>query len=171
SPGSLTLFDVSREGRALLAREEERNGVLGAGPGQKIETELSWLDFTNALDLSSDGKSLLLLESSEAAGPRGALLLRKMDGSAPVQFGDGGFGNLSPGADRILIAAQESKPAIVKVVPIGPGESRSIKLEGFELRVPFWHPDGRRFLALGREPGHPFRVFIIDPDTGARQPI
>jgi hypothetical protein len=169
SPGSLTLFDVSRYGKALLAREEERNGILAAGPGESAERELSWLDHTNAMDMSADGKLLLLAESSEAAGPNGTMLLRKMDGSPPMRLGEG-VGQLSPDGKRVLNVVLGSG-APIKILPVGPGEPTTVKMDGLELLDGGWFPDSRRLLVSGRPSGQPLRFFHVDPDTGAKRPI
>jgi Tol biopolymer transport system component len=171
APGSLTLFDVSRDGEVLLAREEEWNGILGAAPGDSRERELSWLDFTNLQDISDDGKLVLLLEQSEGAGPGGTMLLRKTDGSLPIRLGETGGGSFSPDARRVVTIVQNSSPPILKLLPVGPGETKSVKPEGLESRYAYWFPDGRRLLVNARQPGHRFRIFLFDPDTGISRPI
>ena len=171
SPGSLTLFDVSREGEALLAREEEWNGILGAEAGESAEKELSWLDFTNLQDISADGKLVLLSETSDAAGPGGVMLLRKMDGSLPIRLGETGGGSLSPDARRVVTIVQGSSPPALRLLPVGPGETKTLKPEGLEARSAIWFPDGRRLLVNARQTGRRFRVFLFDPDTGASRPV
>ncbi|HET9315932.1 MAG TPA: protein kinase, partial [Vicinamibacteria bacterium] len=44
TPASLTLCDVARNGRVLLARDEERSAIVGVPPGATAESDLSWFD-------------------------------------------------------------------------------------------------------------------------------
>jgi serine/threonine protein kinase len=173
SPVALTLFDVSRDGRALLAREEERTGLLGAGPGEHVERDLSWLDLSTAEDLSSDGRLLLVSDESEGFGGFGgrrAWGLRKMDGSSVVRLGElGDAASLSDDGNRLLTIRVGEKVAL-SIVPLGPGESRPVDVPGIEVGLAAWWPDGR-ILILGREPGRPRRAFLFDPATRERRAI
>src|SRR5439155_19254687 len=161
--------DASREGKILGAREEERNGVLGVGPGETAEKDLSWLELTSVDDISEDGKLLLLKEEGEAAGPNGALIVRKMDGSAPMRLGEGS-GQLSPDGKHVLTTVPGSRGPL-KILSVGPGEPTIVKTDGLELLDVAWLPDNHRVLLYGREPGQPPRMLLVDADTGARRPI
>ena len=52
--GTLTLHDISKDGRVLFSRDDWRSGIAGAGPDGK-ERDLSWHDWTVARDISDDG--------------------------------------------------------------------------------------------------------------------
>src|SRR5205814_8863245 len=80
-PGTLTLQDVTRDGRVLLSRDVTRVGMVGMGPGATKESDLSWLDWSAPTDLSSDGKTLLFLESGEGGGENYGAYIRETDGS------------------------------------------------------------------------------------------
>ena len=169
APGPLTLSDVSRDGKVLISRDEERNGVLGVSPGEKSEKDLSWLEMTSVVNISEDGRILLLFEEGEAAGPGGTLILRKMDGSPPMRLAEG-LGQLSPDGSRVLTVLPGSNGP-PKILPVGPGEPTTVKLEGLEPLNVAWLPDSRRLLVYGRLSGQPPRVFLVDPDAGTRRPI
>jgi len=167
APDALTLCDVSRDGRVLLAREEERQVVLGAAAGDAAEKDFSWLEMTHVTDISQDGKLLLLYDEGDAAGPNGALILRKMDGSPPVRLGDG-FGRLSPDEKEVLAIVAGASP---RIVPIGPGEPRVVKMGGLSPRNMDWFFDSRRLLVFGSESNQPPRLFLLDPETGEKRVI
>ena len=171
APGSLRLSDVSRDGRILLSRDEERNGVLGAGPGETAERDLSWLELTNLLDLSSDGKLVLLAEQGEAAGPDGTLMLRKMDGSPPMRLGSG-IGQFSPDGKWVFAATLSDPTAPPKILPIGPGEPITVKIDLRETLDGGWMPDSRRLIFYGASPAGrtPF-LLVLDPGTGASRKL
>src|SRR5262249_14269123 len=46
------LFDVSRDGRALVGRAYFRGGIMGVPPGDTKERDLSWLDASEVDDVS-----------------------------------------------------------------------------------------------------------------------
>ena len=49
---SLTLQDVAADGRALVAHDSIRIGIMAGGEGQARERELAWLDWSSLFDLS-----------------------------------------------------------------------------------------------------------------------
>src|SRR6266540_3357218 len=53
SSGGLTIFDVSREGRWLAAREDVKWRLMAMAPGANTERDLSWLDDSLVVDLSA----------------------------------------------------------------------------------------------------------------------
>ena len=68
--GSLYLNDISREGRVLLSHASERIGFLASAGGDGKERDLSWLDYSQPTDISSDGKNVVFFESGEGGGSR-----------------------------------------------------------------------------------------------------
>jgi hypothetical protein len=67
--GEWKLHDIARDGRALLTRDHKRGEIIGLPPGETSERDLSWLDRSVAIDLSADGRKLLL--SKVGGGRRG----------------------------------------------------------------------------------------------------
>src|SRR5574341_1113875 len=57
-PGSLNLFDITRDGRVLLGHEKRRFETRGRLPGESAERDLSWFDRTYQEDLSADGRMM-----------------------------------------------------------------------------------------------------------------
>ncbi|HEX7251719.1 MAG TPA: protein kinase, partial [Thermoanaerobaculia bacterium] len=80
-PGIVVLHDISRDGRVLLDVADWHQSVMLGSFGSSVETNLSWLDFSGATDISDDGKTLLLDESGRGGGAKGSVYLRKTDGS------------------------------------------------------------------------------------------
>ena len=170
APGSLTLGDVSRDRRVLISLEEDRNEILGAGPGEKMERDLAWLDHSGLTTISDDGKLVSLVSESGADGAAGSLFVRKLDGTPPVRLGDGRIGVLSPDGKRLLVAVP-GKNGSQKVVPVGAGEPVSIDTEGMAPVGGAWFPDSRR-LFIGLLPERPPpRFFIVDASSGEKRPI
>ena len=62
APGSLELEDISRSGAVLLTQYSDRRYMFGLGPGDPSERSYSWLDYTEPVELSADGRALLFEE-------------------------------------------------------------------------------------------------------------
>ena len=82
-PANLSLCDVAGDGRILVARDSWRRGILGLAPGETVERDLSWFDWSSPSYLSEDGSVLLFNEQGQGGGPAYSVYLRKTDGSPP----------------------------------------------------------------------------------------
>lgn len=89
--GQYQLMDVSPEGRVLLAQHQVRRGVLAQKAGEAQPTDLSIFGNTQAKGLSSDGRSLLLLESPimEGGTAKDSAYLRPTGGGQALRLGRG----------------------------------------------------------------------------------
>ena len=90
-PAGMTLEDVAPDGRVLVSLDDERLAMATAARDGKA-VDISWHDWNIAKDISRDGQSVLFEDSSEAAGTHYALAIRKLDGTPPVQLGEGSGG-------------------------------------------------------------------------------
>jgi len=167
----LKLEDVSASGAVLATSESWRAAILGVAPGQSAERDYTWLDFSWALDLSQDGKTLLFEEWGEGGGPQSGVYLRRLDGSDPVRLGDGIGLGLSPDG-RWALTLLYTWPSRLLLLPTGPGEPRSVGGEGlaYQLWAQFL-PDGKRIAFLAREAGHGNRIYIQDLSGGKPRAI
>src|SRR5262245_37721285 len=76
TPGYLKIFDVSRDGRLLVAQFLNRVG-LRFGSGGRPERELSWLNSSFLEDLSLDGKTAVFSEVQKLSpGPGNVAYVR-----------------------------------------------------------------------------------------------
>ncbi|HEY3204266.1 MAG TPA: protein kinase [Thermoanaerobaculia bacterium] len=171
SSGGLTIFDISREGRWLAAREDVKWRLMAKAPGANTERDLSWLDGSLVVALSADGRSLLFTEYSGVFGNNYAVGLRKTDGSPVVRLGEGWVGDLSPDG-RWALAVVPTSPDRLMLYPAGPGEPR--RLESGDIREyssARWFPDGKRILVCGTEAKHASRCYAQDVSGGKPQPV
>ncbi len=120
--GTITLHDISRQGRVLIAHERIRMGTLALPDGETRERELSWLDGTLTMDLSSDGKTVLLSEQASGASQDYGVYLRKTDGSDTIHLGDGLGTALSPDGKWVLTNLRDQ----LILLPTGVGEPQPI---------------------------------------------
>jgi Tol biopolymer transport system component len=166
--GSLGLEDVSRDGKALLGSENFRLQMLFAGPGDKTERDLSWLDQSEVADLSGDGKLILFNERGEGGGPSEGVYLRRADGSPAVRLGDGSAQALSPDAGSALVLVPQpgkEKHQLV-LVPTGPGQPKTIPIGDLAVQRAEFLPDGKRIILWAKEPGHAPSDYLMELPNG-----
>ena len=164
SPGALTLWDVSRDGRVLLTRDDERQAVVGQPPGETTERDFSWFDGTGIAALSADGRLLLF-------GDRFGIYLRQTDGAPPTRVANEGWADDLSSDGRWLLVTGETRRQL-SILPTGPGEPRRLEPHNIELYGgALWFPDRQRILVTGSEPGKGARSYIQDRDGGAPKPL
>ncbi len=165
-PGTLTLHDVSIAGRVVVTRDINRQEALGRSAGEQKERDLSWLDWTNAIDISADGKTLLFSEAGEGGGAGYSVYVRRTDGSPAVRLGEGNAQALSPdGKWALAITKVASEPQVV-LYPTGAGETRTLPREGLVTQAAQWLPDGKRILLTASEAGRGSRLYLWDLSGG-----
>jgi serine/threonine protein kinase/Tol biopolymer transport system component len=171
-PAGMTLEDVAPDGRVLVSADAERVAMATAARDGKA-VDISWRDWTLAKDISRDGQSVFFEDASEAAGTNYALGIRKLDGTPPVQLGEGSGGGLSPDG-KWAISVLLGNPERVTLVPIGPGQPRTISIPGLEHisngNVHFL-ADGKRITLNANEPGHGPRTYLVNLEGGKPIPI
>lgn len=169
-PTGMTLQDVAPDGRALISLDSERLSLATmARNGRPVN--LSWHDWNVAKDISRDGQSILFEDASEAGGAQYALVIRKIDGTPPVQLGEGSGGSLSPDGNW-AISILPGKPGQVRLIPLGIGQPRTIEVPGIEQihnGTAHFLADGKHITINGNEPGHGVRCYIVD--LNGRKPV
>jgi Tol biopolymer transport system component len=171
-PAGMTLEDVAPDGRALVSLHTERVAMATAVRDGK-PVDLSWHEWSIAKDISRDGQSVLFEDASEASGPNYSVAIRKIDGTPPVRLGEGSAGSLSPDG-KWTISILPGSPVRVTLVPLGPGQPRTIAITGLEHidnGVAHFLEDGKRITLNGNEPGHRARTYLVDLDGGKPIPI
>lgn len=168
-PGTWKLHAVAPDGRALLSQDHKRGQLFyGDASGER---DLSWLDQSTAVDLSGDGRWLLVAEIGAGAGQGRAAYLRRTDGSPAVRLGDGEPRALSPDG-RWVIVIQGSAPERLTLLPTGPGDAKPLPngplSDYFDVG---WLPDGAHVIFGAIAPGSGRRLFMQDVTGGLPQPV
>jgi len=166
--GGLSLQDISRDGRVLLSRDNERLGILFQGPADAQPRELSWKDWSMVMDISPDGKRILFGEEGEDSGPSYQVGLRPTDGSAPVILGSGGAQSLSPDGKWALSLMPPPNEQLV-LLPTGAGSSKTLErgpIEHYQFAGARWFPDSSGIVLVGYEAGHGPRCYTQSVDGG-----
>jgi Tol biopolymer transport system component len=169
--GTLTLHDISKDGRVLFSRDDLRAGMIGLAPGEPKERDLSWHDWSVPRDISDDGKLVSFDETGEAGGETGGLYVRGTDGSPAVRLGEGRSPSLSPDGKWALALNSTARRGLIEL-PIGAGESRAISTGDVQVHQAFFFPDSRHILELGSVPGgHGLRLWLQGVEEGAPRPF
>ena len=153
------LNDVSRDGKALITLFDWQEWTLGVLAGQKTESRLLRRMDLRVVDLSEDGK-LLVLREVLSLGTQGVWIATG-DDSPPIRLGDGLAHGLSPDGAWVL-ASQQGK---LLAQPTAAGAPRPVSEGFFEtIRWASWFRDGRRVLVWGQAKGGKSGIFVVDPD-------
>jgi hypothetical protein len=168
--GNTSLHDIAPDGRALIARTDDRSGIAVRTPYEAAERDLSWLDSSGLADISPDGRRILFTESGVGGGPRMSTYLRGTDGSAAVRLGDGSAYALSADGRWALTQTEATH---LNVIPTGPGQPRRLARPDLQLGQARWVPDGRSAVVRAQaEGGNPrlYQLGIVDDATRAVTP-
>jgi len=163
------ILDIAQSGRALVSTEESRgsmavveHGSTPTGSGTS-ERDLSWLSYSYGPRLSRDGTEMLFSDLSEQGGNEYSVYVRKTDGSPAVRIGGGGFGtDISPDGKRALIMMPGDATGRIQIVPVGPGQVRTLHWDGFQPRWALWFADGQQILLNASQGGQPEGLYVTD---------
>jgi Tol biopolymer transport system component len=167
--GSISLQDIARDGRVLLANLEWRQKMIVRVAGDASERELSWLDWSLPTDISPDGKVITFSESGEGARGDQIVYIRETNGAPALKLGLGGGGIFTQDGHALVTPAANTEEILV--YPVGAGQTRRIPLKGFAIMEAGPMPDGRRFCFNGNEPGHGPRIYVTDENGQAPRAI
>ena len=128
--------DLLPDGRALLTMHYDRGETIARAPGGAEEKSVALPDWPFVLDISRDGRQLLFWEFGSGGARSYAVYLGPVDGSAPAVLvgdtvDDAGWASFSPDPQWLFLM-RASIPPELRLVPTGPGESKSIRPTGVE---------------------------------------
>ena len=162
-PEGMWLEDM-RGGAVLIVTHHRSVGIRGMSPGGKEERELGWLDYSVLDGLTLDGRKVLFEESGSGGGPNYTVFVRDSDGSPPVRIGEGMGLAISPDAKWVI--TQPANGGALRMVPTGAGEARQLTHDNVNYQKARWLFGGKELLAIGVEPGHGARDYLITVSSG-----
>src|SRR5262249_33402880 len=126
-------------------------------PGQPSHRELAGA-WAALIDLSRDGKTLLLAEEWEFTA-----VLAPTDGTAPKVLGPGSPLALSPDGRRVAVMGGDWR---LLLVPTGAGTTEEVPVSGLRVEAGSWSRDGRRLWLMGQKKDHAgYQLFPVDVAT------
>jgi len=169
-PTGLFLQDVARDGRLLVASQTRSIQVLARLGGDATPRDLSWLSYSFAVDVSADGRLILLECAGDSCGENYTVFVRTTDGAPAVRLGEGSPRELSPDGTQAVALVYGPQLRLV-LYPLGAGQPRAIDVGTRDVEAVSWLPDGRGLVVLASEPGHGKRGFTVDLATGSWNPF
>jgi hypothetical protein len=169
-PSDLEILDISRTGEALVQRTEWNLEAFTWSAGQAGMREIGWIGSSFPVDISPDGRTVLLSYQGVGSGANYSVHLRPIDGSPAVNLGEGAAQGFSPDG-KWVAALLYGPPArlVLYATDLG-GETKSLPLP-FPVSYARWFPDGRRFALTGEEPGGTSRCYELSVTGGRPKPI
>lgn len=167
-PQRIDLHDVSADGRLLLALERRRWEAAGRAPDSDSEQDLSWLGWTLPFDLSSDGETILF---AECVTRDCKVCLRGFEEKPPIVLGPGFGLALSPDGEWVISAPPGSPPKL-ELIATRSDQRRTLAVHGLErIATARWSPGGDAILVNTNAPGERNRIYRLDLEGGAPQPL
>jgi eukaryotic-like serine/threonine-protein kinase len=164
-PRDLLVLDIDSHGRVLLTGSDAGGALAGATSGETRDRDLNWGRWTLPGHVSRDGRTMLL-SSLDEFEPDYKVMMRSMDGAAPVQIGRGRAQELSPDG-KWALSITPSEPHRVLLFPTGPGEPREVTVGDLDPTVAAFVPRGFTVAVVGRRNGSPAAV-VADMSSGKR---
>jgi serine/threonine protein kinase len=152
----IILFDISRDGKVLVANDERRMKLIFHGAGASEERDLSWLDWSLVNSLSQDSKSITFSETAEGAGSTALCYVRETSGALPVLLGEGHYPSLSPDGASVASNMEDA----IEIYPVRAGQPRVIPVKGFTLYRAGLLNDGKTVWFRGSERGKGQRYYL-----------
>jgi eukaryotic-like serine/threonine-protein kinase len=157
------IHDIAPSGRVLVSTASTRLTMAMVEHGSTEERDLTWLDTSYGPRLSRDGSTILFSDLSVSAGNGYAIDVRKSDGSPAVRIGTGGFAtDLTPDGKWALAMLPGDSAGRVQVIPVGAGQARELKWDGFQPRWGHWFPDGQHILLVASQAGQGTGFYVTD---------
>jgi hypothetical protein len=155
SLGDIWLLDVSSNGQILAAGGNAGSQIIRVA-GDSKAANLSWLDWSTAIDISSDAKTLLFQEWGFAVNGNRNIFLKKLDGEYQAKkIEEGKPLALSHNGSWVLALQylSNNSNALVRI-PADSGEVIKFPRGPItEYEDAFWFPDDKNILITGYEKG------------------
>jgi serine/threonine protein kinase len=172
-PGRVSLHDISAAGDVLLASENSRREAAAGRIDALQERNLTLFDWSYLVDISDDGKFIVIMERAGAVRAQSTIYVRPVDGGPPVRIGEGHARGrpLTPDGKWIIVSPGGTPPHL-EMLPVGAGVPRLLPVPHLENLIA-WHPfaDGERLLLHGNAPAQPPHLFEMSLADGAMRQI
>jgi hypothetical protein len=171
SAGDIVVFDTTKSGRTLMAREEGYRGLRGVAPNDTTEKDFGWQNFSVAAYFSGDGRLLTFTDVGPTTGEDYDVILRHTDGSGVARLGPGAAQAIAFGGKHVLSILPSSQQLLL--YPTGAGAA--IKLDRGPVAsyryAGQWLPGDRSVLVCGSTSAGVSRCYTQAIDGGSPVPV
>jgi hypothetical protein len=158
-PGGMQLRDINSAGDVLIARATSRMTMLSGKFGGKPE-DISWLDWSRAVAISSDGNQVLFDESGQGGGSRYSVYFYDSRKRFSELLWEGRAVDLSPDGQWAL--TQDARDLrTLSLISINDRLVKPIAAEGLEIAWAKFVPCGAslEILMAANYPGKPLQLY------------
>jgi hypothetical protein len=158
-PGGMLLRDINSAGDVLIARATSRMTMLSGKFGGKPE-DISWLDWSRAVAISSDGDQVLFDESGQGGGSRYSVYLYDAKKRFSELLGEGRAIDLSPDG-RWALTQDARNLRTLSLISISDRLVKPIAAGGLEIAWAKFFPCGGslEILMAANDPGKPMQLY------------
>jgi hypothetical protein len=163
----IDLHDISADGRVLLGQGILERDITFLGDGAPNPRSLSWGERDHPARLSPDGR--LALFSGWDPQTRMVAMLRKTNGAAPQNLGQGYAFDLSPdGRTALLVLSEE----VLTLARTDTESRRNIRLPEFNIEATRFAGGTDRAISAARAKSDSgYRLYSVDLHSGAAAPV
>jgi Tol biopolymer transport system component len=155
------MHDIAPSGRALVSADVQVISIAAVEHGSKEERDLVSLGFVLDPKITPDGKEVVTTDASVRGGKDYSVNVQKRDGGSAVKIAEGGYGSdVSDDGKSVLVAMPGQGK--LQIVPVGAGETETLKWEGFQISFANWFPDNQHILLFASPPGQPLGLYMTD---------
>ena len=157
------LHDITPTNRALVSTQGGQYITAVIQHGSKEEHDLSGMGSSIDPRLTPDGSEVISTDVSEHGGSDYLVYAQKTAGGAPVRIGGGGNGtDISNDGKWVLVVLPGETEGKVQVVPVGAGESKTLRWDRFQVSFANWFPDNQHILLFGGPLGQSVGLYMTD---------
>jgi eukaryotic-like serine/threonine-protein kinase len=157
-PGDLQLKDIASSGKVLIAHTTQHMTMFLANLNERSERDISWLDWSDAVAISKDGRGVLFDESGEGGGKRYSVYLYRTDTRSSERLGEGRAMDLSRDGDWALTQSV-GDPTKLTLVSVNGAQPKLISGHGLAYRWAKFFPDGKEILFAASYPKQPPSIY------------
>lgn len=171
-PGGMVLQDISAAGNVLIARTNPRMAMFYGSSDKGSIEDISLLDWSRAVALTTDGKRLLFDESGEGGGRQYSVYLYNTVARKTERLAEGRAMDLSVDG-RWALTQAAANPGKLTLISLNSRKSYPVTTDGFTYQWAKFLPDSDcPVILLGASrTGQPFKIYRQQLPGGHPQPI
>jgi len=150
-PGGMELRDIDSSGRVLIDRSTQHMSMMLGSFEGGVQRDISWLDWSRAVAMSADGKSILFDESGSGGGADYVVFIEHAGSDTPKRIGEGRAMDLSSDG-RWALAQDAHDETKLMLISADGATHQPVQGDGIEYRWAKFLPGARDILFSGAYP-------------------
>lgn len=157
-PGGMELRDIDSAGNVLIDRSTQHMSMMLGNFEKETQQDISWLDWSRAVAMSEDGKSVLFDESGSGGGAGYSVFIEHTGSDTPKRIGEGRAMDMS--SDGRWVLAQDAHDETKLMLISADGSTHQpVQGGGITYRWVRFLPGAQSILLSGAYPNQPPRLY------------